>query len=430
QVSGEPTPQIAGTAQSLTISGLTAGTTYYFAIKTSDEVLNESLLSNVVSAATAATTGASADLSITKLDSPDPVIAGDTLTYSITVTNNGPDNAENVVVSDTLPLALTSPSLTSSQGACSIFPCNLGVIASSQSASITVTSPIDSSTIGTITNIASVLSDTDDPIALNNISTQETTALSSPEPEPIPSSEGRAKPITVAFSGRAFPNAKIFIVDKDVRFETMVNQNIVADENGTFQVNFVSVSQGLHSFGLLIKDRDNHATQTKFFNIGTLENDFIVKDILVPPTIGLPQRLVSRGETAIIAGNASPDNSVIVEIDDIIKKEANVEKDGSYKVAVDTGILEFGTHRVRVKQVDTGQKRESDYSPTNTLVISRLTLPKTDLNGDGAVNIKDWSMFLSNWGAKDKNQKKIIDLNDDGKIDISDFSIFIRTIKK
>jgi len=257
------------------------------------------------------------------------------------------------------------------------------------------------------------------------------------ESGPIPSGRGGGgarKPTTVTFSGRAFPDAKIFIVDKQAMFENVISQNVVADVNGSFEVNFVGISQGLHSFGLLIKDKDNRTTQTKFFIISVIENALVVKDILVPPTIGLLQRLVSRGQPAIVVGSASPTNIIIIEIDDIIKKEANVEKDGSYKVAVDTGILEFGTHQVRVKQVDRSQasqqKRESDYSPTNTFVVSHLTLPKTDLSGDGVVNIKDWSMFLSNWGLKDESQKKIIDFNDDGKINISDFSIFIRTIRK
>ncbi len=54
QVSSEPTPALAGLAQSITVSNLNWSTTYYFAIKTSDEVLNESGLSNVVNLATKA----------------------------------------------------------------------------------------------------------------------------------------------------------------------------------------------------------------------------------------------------------------------------------------------------------------------------------------------------------------------------------------
>ena len=55
QATGEPTPQVAGSAETFTVTGLSESTTYFFAIKTSDEVPNESALSNVPSAATATT---------------------------------------------------------------------------------------------------------------------------------------------------------------------------------------------------------------------------------------------------------------------------------------------------------------------------------------------------------------------------------------
>ncbi len=52
QVFGEPAPQAAGSPESFTVTGLTSGTTYYFAIKTSDEAGNWSGISNIVSATT------------------------------------------------------------------------------------------------------------------------------------------------------------------------------------------------------------------------------------------------------------------------------------------------------------------------------------------------------------------------------------------
>lgn len=219
-------------------------------------------------------------------------------------------------------------------------------------------------------------------------------------------------------------------IERNVHFETTINRDIVADENGIFQVSFVGVPKASHSFGLLIKDKENRATQTKFFTIDTVANELVVKDVIIPPTVGLSQRTISRGQAAVVVGNASPNNKVVLEIDDTIKKEANAEKDGSYKITVDSDALEYGAHHVRVKQVNPGQEQESDYSLMSTFVVSRLTMPKTDLSGDGVVDIKDWSMFLSKWGSKDERNKKIIDLNDDGKVDISDFSVFIRSVKK
>jgi chitodextrinase len=47
-----PAPAVSGTAQSVTVTGLTPNTTYWFAIKTGDEVPNWSAISNVVSRTT------------------------------------------------------------------------------------------------------------------------------------------------------------------------------------------------------------------------------------------------------------------------------------------------------------------------------------------------------------------------------------------
>lgn len=52
-VSNPPLPLPAGTTQSMTVTGLNAGVTYYFALKSKDEAGNESLLSNVASKQTA-----------------------------------------------------------------------------------------------------------------------------------------------------------------------------------------------------------------------------------------------------------------------------------------------------------------------------------------------------------------------------------------
>jgi len=251
-------------------------------------------------------------------------------------------------------------------------------------------------------------------------------------PEPVSASSdrgGAVRPTIVTFSGKAFPGASIFIMDKDIYFERMLNQNIVADENGIFKVDFIGILQSQHSFGLVIKDKEGRSSQTKFFNIDTLANDLVVKDILAPPTVGFVQGVVTRGQNAVITGYATPGNEVKIEMGDI-KKEVKAGKDGLYKAEINTGVFEFGQHKVRVKQFNPEEKKESDFSITKTLAVSRLVSPKTDFSGDGRVDIKDWSIFLSHWVSKDKDIRKEVDLNGDGKIDISDFAIFIQSIRK
>lgn len=59
---------------------------------------------------------ASVDLSVTKVDSQDPVNTGSNLSYTITVTNGGPDAAANASWTDTLPVGTTFVSLSSVGG--------------------------------------------------------------------------------------------------------------------------------------------------------------------------------------------------------------------------------------------------------------------------------------------------------------------------
>jgi len=63
-----------------------------------------------------------ADLSVTKSDDPDPVIAGNTLTYTLGVHNSGPSTAVSVVASDVLPAEVTVVSVSGTGGA----SCNAG----------------------------------------------------------------------------------------------------------------------------------------------------------------------------------------------------------------------------------------------------------------------------------------------------------------
>ncbi|WP_460218111.1 DUF7507 domain-containing protein [Psychroserpens sp. MEBiC05023] len=110
---------------------------------------------------------ATADVSITKtLIDSSPYETGDTVTYTLVVSNAGPDTANNVVVTDT-PSNLTITSV--SGGGCTTFPCTIGSIASgaANDVTITVTATIDSA--GSFSNTASANGDETDPDATNNI---------------------------------------------------------------------------------------------------------------------------------------------------------------------------------------------------------------------------------------------------------------------
>ncbi|TML85180.1 MAG: DUF11 domain-containing protein [Actinobacteria bacterium] len=97
------------------------------------------------------------DLAITKTDSPDPVSGGALLTYTLTVTNTKGDTANNVVVTDSLPSAVTFVSVSSTKGSCTgtnPISCNIGTVAFNELVSIMIV--VRPSNPGTITNTAVV----------------------------------------------------------------------------------------------------------------------------------------------------------------------------------------------------------------------------------------------------------------------------------
>ena len=75
-------------------------------------------------AASAVHAGNSADLAVTKTVDHAAPFVGDTVMFTVTLTNNGPNTATNVLLNDLLPVDLTFISATPSQGS---YDSNTGV---------------------------------------------------------------------------------------------------------------------------------------------------------------------------------------------------------------------------------------------------------------------------------------------------------------
>jgi uncharacterized repeat protein (TIGR01451 family) len=137
--------------------------------------------------ATATTTVAvEADLAVTKSDSPDPVTAGTNLTYTIAVTNNGPSDAQNVSLADSLVPGTTFVSFTAPAGWTSTTPAVGGsgsvtatnpLVANGASASFTLVVKVDSNVAdgAILSNTVTGSTVTSDPSPANNTATATTT---------------------------------------------------------------------------------------------------------------------------------------------------------------------------------------------------------------------------------------------------------------
>lgn len=168
--------------------------------------------------------GTSADLTLSKSDSPDPVLAGGQITYDIVLTNHGPDTSEFVSISDTLPPGTTFVDLipsdpswtctTPAVGGTGTVDCSNDALAADTSGPFTLIIAVDSGVApGTvITNTVTSSSETPDPDQAFPTATATTTVVAPPptadvsvtktdDPDPVSPGANLVYTITVTNTG-------------------------------------------------------------------------------------------------------------------------------------------------------------------------------------------------------------------------------------
>jgi acyl-homoserine-lactone acylase len=98
-----------------------------------------------------------ADVSVTNSDSPDPVTVGGTITYTVTVTNNGPDPAFSISLNDVLDRSTRLATARTTAGRCTLrkrtaLTCNMADLGRDQQATATII--VRTSRRGPVTNTA------------------------------------------------------------------------------------------------------------------------------------------------------------------------------------------------------------------------------------------------------------------------------------
>jgi uncharacterized repeat protein (TIGR01451 family) len=127
------------------------------------------------------------DVSVTKNDSPDPVIAGNNITYSIVVNNIGQQPASTLQFSDTIPTGTTLVSFsvpanwtrtdTVAAGGTGTVTATRGTLSINTPGTFTLVVRVDPTTANgtSITNTASVTTTSNDPFPNNNSASATTT---------------------------------------------------------------------------------------------------------------------------------------------------------------------------------------------------------------------------------------------------------------
>jgi uncharacterized repeat protein (TIGR01451 family) len=148
-----------------------------------------------------------------KTDSPDPVNVGANLTYTVTVTNLSDLDAQNVVVTDTLPAGVTLISATPGQGSCTGTTCNLGTIPAHGAVIIEYVVTVNPGAPAVLTNMACAATSTPDSNMNNNCDDEDTHVPGgSPTPTALPATATPAGlPVTGGLPGAGSADGRLIL---------------------------------------------------------------------------------------------------------------------------------------------------------------------------------------------------------------------------
>ena len=247
---------------------------------------------------------------------------------------------------------------------------------------------------------------------------------------PLPAGPGSeapppaAKETIVILKGMAYPEAVITVL-RNGQAALVVS----ADKEGGFEAEILGLSAGLHHFGLWAKDSEGRRSISFSFSVTVLPQVITrVQNILVPPTIELNKDSLQKGDVLRVFGQATPNSQVFFYIEpSVLEGQVRADSAGQWAYSLDTAGLAEAPYQVKAKTV-----LENGLNSTfsSLALFSLEAVPeeeiteycqRADLNGDGKVDLVDFSILLYWWGR----DNACSDQNNDGKVDLLDLSIMM-----
>jgi uncharacterized repeat protein (TIGR01451 family) len=174
-----------------------------------------------------------ADLSVTQVDDPDPVAAGSSLVYTLTISNKGPDSADSATLSDPLPAGTTFQALAAPAGWSCVTPAaGANGTVSCSTASFAVGSDVFTLTVGVDAGTA------------NGTVLSNTVAVASASVDPNPGAETAGADTTVVASTTAVAITKTDSPDP-VLAGANLTYTLTASNNGGVELESATVADTL-----------------------------------------------------------------------------------------------------------------------------------------------------------------------------------------
>ncbi|HSE35386.1 MAG TPA: dockerin type I domain-containing protein [Candidatus Paceibacterota bacterium] len=232
----------------------------------------------------------------------------------------------------------------------------------------------------------------------------------------------------VTLDGFGPPGAKLVVL-KDGLHE----KDSTVATNGGINEQFLGLQRGTYTWGVYAVDPKGRRTSTfnsVIYLIAGSNN--IIAPIHLSPTIGAPTEALDVGASFDVEGYAIPNTPIQVIMNRynealssaIVYASTSANGAGYWKARISGTGLTRGTYEVKAKSL-LSTKEESLLSPTAYVGIGEDAAPnfcvRSDFNGDGKVNLIDFSILLFNWRTTDSTT----DVNQDGTVNLTDFSIML-----
>ncbi|MBU1323208.1 dockerin type I repeat-containing protein [Patescibacteria group bacterium] len=241
---------------------------------------------------------------------------------------------------------------------------------------------------------------------------------------------GYVAPVTsVVFSGRAYPKSTVTLL-KDAQ----IAATTVAGVDAKFQLNLTGVSAGNYIFSVYSEDSEGRRSSLLTFPVGvTYGATTNISGIFIAPTIAVDKSEVKRGDNIVIFGQSVSDGdiTIIVNSEEDIFRKVSADENGVYLYNFDSSLLDMGQHFTKSKaayiiEVSSFSKTIGFLVGTKNVAKAAQEFLKGDLNGDGRVNLVDFSIaaywykrtISAEFAVKESER-----MNGDGKVDLVDFSI-------
>lgn len=229
----------------------------------------------------------------------------------------------------------------------------------------------------------------------------------------------------VILEGKAYPNSSINVL-KDGQLVGVVQ----SDANANFSYEATNMTAGPTTFGFWANDGRGirSITYTTTFQV-TQNAVTTVSNVFLPPTIDLTSKKVTLGGMLDGFGATAPLAKVSLFLDKEKNARTIATSSGaglwSAMIPIDD-VTDEAFHAVKAmfELFGPGAQSKSGYSQAVNFYVGLrdARTPRTgDLNGDGKVNLVDFSILLFHWDT----DHDIADLNSDGKVNLTDFSILL-----